>query len=130
MLNTILIFLGWFMKQRSIVIGCYALLIFIGGIIGYFVANSLISLIVSSMFALSLMICTALVWKGSLTAYHIATTLTFLLFAFFSYRFFLTYKLAPAGIMAVLSGCLFAYLFATRQRAAHLFALSKVKVKR
>lgn len=106
------------MKQKAILIGCYAGLILIGGIIGHVVAHSLISLIVSSIFALLLFACSVLTWKGNRLAYQCATVLVFSLFAFFSYRFFLTHKLAPAGIMAMISGCLFIYLLATRKRAA------------
>lgn len=105
------------MKQKSIVIGCYAGLILIGGIIGHVVAQSLISLIVSSLFAFLLFACSSLTWKGSRLAYHFATALVFCLFAFFVYRLLLTYKLAPAGIMALISGCLFIYLLAARKKA-------------
>src|SRR5262245_7372124 len=104
------------MKKNAILIGCYAILILIGGIIGHVVANSLASLIASSLIALILFGCTALIWKGNSMAYHTATFLTAFLLAFFTYRFFLSYKLAPGGIMALISGILFIYLFVQRKK--------------
>jgi uncharacterized membrane protein (UPF0136 family) len=106
------------MKGKAIIIAGYALLILIGGIIGHLVAHSLASLIASSIFALLLLGCAVLVSKGNSTAYHVATLLVACLLAFFTYRFFLTYKLAPGGIMAVISGILFIYLFAQRKKLA------------
>lgn len=104
------------MKKKSIVIGCYALLILIGGIIGYIVANSLASLIASSVIALILFGCAGLIWKENMIAYQIAITLVACLVAFFTYRFFLSYKLAPGGIMAIISGVLWIYLFTQRKK--------------
>lgn len=106
------------MKQKSVVIGSYAVLILTGGLIGYFVAHSAVSLVVSSLFALLLFGSSAFVWKGHLTAYHTAMAIVFCLFAFFCYRFFLTYKLAPAGIMTLISAGLFVYLAAVRKQMA------------
>lgn len=103
------------MKKKAIIIGCYSILILIGGIIGYVIANSLASLIASSLIALILLGCTALVWKGNLVAYHTTTLLTACLLIFFTYRFFLSYKVAPAGIMALISGILLIYLVAQRK---------------
>lgn len=104
------------MKEKAIIIGCYALLILVGGIIGHLVANSLISLIVSSVIAGMLLICSGLILGGNMPAYHAATFITAFLLAFFTYRFFLTYKIAPGGIMAVISGILLVYLISQRKR--------------
>lgn len=104
------------MKEKSIVICCYATLILIGGIIGHVVANSVASLIASSIFAFILFGCAVFIWKGYVMAYHVATFIVSCLLAFFTYRFFLTYKIAPAGIMAIISGCLAAYLISQRKK--------------
>ena len=109
------------MKQKSIVIGCYATLVLIGGVIGYVVAHSLISLIMSSIFAALLLGCSVFIWKGHLTAYHTAMAIVFCLLAFFCYRFLLTNKLVPAGIMALISGALLAYLAAVRKQMSRHF---------
>lgn len=103
------------MKQKSIIISCYALLILIGGIIGYFVAHSLISLIVSSAFATLLFASAAFLWKGYRPAYQMATGLVFSLSLFFIYRFFISYKMMPAGMMMLISSGLLAYLFLKRK---------------
>lgn len=102
------------MKQNAIVVVCYALLILVGGIIGHTIANSLASLIASSIFALILLGCAHFINKGNKAAYHAATVITAFLFAFFTYRFFLSYKIAPGGIMAIISAILLVYLFMRR----------------
>lgn len=104
------------MKEKAMIIGCYALLILIGGIIGHLVANSLISLIVSSVIAGMLFVCSGLVMRGNMPAYHVATLITACLLAFFAYRFSMTYKIAPSGIMALISGVLFIYLILQRKQ--------------
>jgi uncharacterized membrane protein (UPF0136 family) len=104
------------MKQKSIVIACYATLVLIGGIIGYVVAHSSVSLIMSGLFAILLYGCSAFVWRGNLMAYNLATSAIFCLLAFFCYRFLLTNKLAPAGIMSLISGGLLVYLVAARKQ--------------
>ena len=98
------------MNQKAILISSYAALILVGGIIGYVAAGSFISIAVSSVFALLLFACSYFVMNGNQMAYTIATTLIFCLMLFFGYRFFLTYKIAPGGIMAIISAALFAYL--------------------
>lgn len=91
------------MKQQSILIGCYAALLIVGGMIGYFSAGSLASLVMSSAFALVLLGCSFFVWKGNDAAYHIAMGLVFVLLLFFGYRFFTSLKFVPAGLMLLLS---------------------------
>lgn len=107
------------MKQKSIIIGCYAMLNLAGGVIGYLVANSIASLVSSSIVAIALWLCALFILKGSAKAYTIATAIVCCLWAFFSYRFFLTQKLAPGGIMAILSAGLFLYLVAVERLRAY-----------
>lgn len=105
------------MKQKSIIIAIYAALILIGGIIGYVVAGSIMSIIMATLFSVVLFGCSLLVWHGNTMAYTIATSLVFSLLLFFGYRYYLTSKIAPAGIMALISVFLFAYLAITREEA-------------
>lgn len=98
------------MKQQSVIVFCYALLVLIGGIIGHAVAGSQASLIASSVSAALLSIGAIRIWQGCSYAYYITTLLVFALTLFFGYRFFLSYKIAPGGIMMVMSACLTAYL--------------------
>lgn len=113
------------MKQKSIVIGCYATLNILGGIMGYVIAHSLTSLIASGAIACILFICMAFIWKGNQKAYYIATAIVGCLCLFFAYRFSLTYKLAPGGIMALISGGLFFYLMIQRKIYSEVF----IKIK-
>lgn len=105
------------MKLKSLIVASYAALILIGGIIGYLVAGSFISIIVSAIFAIVLFGCSYLIYRENTMAYTIATSLVFTLMLFFGYRYFVTFKIAPAGIMTLISGALFAYLAITREES-------------
>lgn len=113
------------MKQESILIGCYAVLNLIGGTIGYFLANSLISLLSSVIISSILLASIPFIYKGNSKAYSIATAIVCGLTLFFSYRFFLTYKLAPSGIMSIISGVLSIYLIKQKQFCLKLCNKSK-----
>ena len=102
------------MTRQSIFVACYGALILIGGIIGYVVAHSAASLIASSAISLAFFICTPFIKKGSVAALSIATALTTFLLCFFTYRFFLAFKIAPGGIMAVISALMLVYLLRSR----------------
>lgn len=104
------------MKQKSLLIGCYALFILAGGITGYVLAGSLMSIVVSSLFTLLLLSCCYFISQGSMTAYNFATLLVGCLFFFFAYRFSITFKIAPAGIMTMLSFGLLVNLLISRKR--------------
>lgn len=98
------------MKKQSLIIWSYALLLLIGGLIGFFKANSYVSLFTSSFFAILLFGCGYLVRKGNLAAYIVASSLTICLLAFFAYRFILTHQFMPSGLMTILSAIMAAYL--------------------
>lgn len=83
-----------------IAIGLYALLLFVGGGIGYYIANSLPSLMMGSITALVFAI---LAFQQGKTAHLITMVLTGLLAGFFGYRFYLTLKFFPAGFMTLAS---------------------------
>lgn len=103
------------MKKKAVVIWIYALIVLIGGLIGYLTANSLPSLLASSVAALVLFICGFFMQKEQSWAYYAASLLVGGLLAFFAYRFFLTYKIMPAGVMVLLSGLVFGYLVKCRK---------------
>ena len=85
-----------------------------GGLIGFLVAKSLVSLIVAGMVALLLFACAYLVssffWKGHQRAFDAAIAILFCLLVFFGYRFSISYQIAPAGIMTLISGGVLATL--------------------
>lgn len=98
------------MKKKSVIIALYASLVLIGGFIGYFLANSLISLIAGGGTALLLFICSYFIWKDSLNAYNVALTVVAFLSIFFALRFLTSFKLMPGGLMTLCSLALFIYL--------------------
>lgn len=113
------------MKQHAIAIGCYALLNLVGGLIGFFVANSFASLIASAFFSSILFFCVLKIWKGNRMAYDIATSTTLILFLFFTYRFFLTHKIMPAALMSIVSGVLFVYQTMSRKKYPQIIVTQK-----
>jgi uncharacterized membrane protein (UPF0136 family) len=105
------------MQRNSIVIGIYATLVMTGGLIGFLVAKSLVSLIVAGIVALLLFACAYLVWKGHQRAFDAAIAILFCLLVFFGYRFSISYQIAPAGIMTLISGGVLGYLIKRKQSA-------------
>lgn len=103
------------MKKPSIVIWVYALLLLIGGLMGFIKANSLVSLLSSSIIALLFFVCGYFIRKGHATAYYFAAILTIFLLAFFGYRFALTHQFMPAGLMTLLSALMISYLTLQRK---------------
>lgn len=105
------------MKLSAYIILFYALLIFFGGMMGYAKAHSLSSLIAGTLCAFLLSIAAIGMIKKSLLAYFVALGSVSSLILFFTYRFFLTNKFMPAGLMVLLSvAALSALLFFTKQR--------------
>ncbi len=98
------------MKTDTIATGLYALLLIVGGMIGYFTAHSLMSLIMGTSFALMLGFSAWGIQKGCIYSIYSAIGLTALLLAFFMYRYVVTLKFFPGGIMAILSLSLLAIL--------------------
>ena len=85
----------------------YAFLLLIGGMIGYFTANSLPSLIMGTSFSL---IFAVLSLQTGKIASFVTLALASLMALFFSYRFFLTQKFLPAGLMCIASIALVLWL--------------------
>lgn len=109
-----------FMKQKASLIICYAILILLGGIMGFVLAKSYVSLIVSSIFALLLFCCSLFIWRGGKKgAYSFAITLVLCLLLFFSYKFFLSFKIAPSGIMMLASASLLINLLLFKPSQLH-----------
>jgi uncharacterized membrane protein (UPF0136 family) len=86
-----------------VITGIYSLLVVMGGVIGYVQAHSYASLYMGLAFGISLSLCSLLMLKGKKAAYLVALVLMCILALFFCYRFALTQKFMPAGLMLVLS---------------------------
>lgn len=104
------------MKQTGWIILAYALLVFLGGIFGYIKAASTASLIMGVIFAVALSTSAFAMFNEKSIGFIMATVTTFLLAAFFIYRFFLSYKFMPAGLMSFLSLVVLAILYSNRHR--------------
>lgn len=91
------------MKARGYLVIVYGLLLFIGGLIGHLKANSKMSLImgsISAILAIGLGYGMLKNWAyGKMGALALATALFF----FFLYRFSLTMRFMPPGLMAIIS---------------------------
>ena len=91
------------MKNMGIAVAVYGVLVCAGGIIGYLTAHSIASLAMGGLFGAALLICAAAMLKSKLVAYYASMGLSATLSAFFIYRFLQTWKIMPAGFMAVVS---------------------------
>lgn len=91
------------MKYTSSILFGYAILLLIGGLIGFLKSNSITSLITSSVLFIILFMLSLQVKKLNITCYYASLSLLALLQLFFIYRFFLTFKFMPAGAMGLLT---------------------------
>ncbi len=108
------------MKFSAWVVCIYALLIFLGGMIGYYQAHSLPSLIAGTLSAILLFACAWGMFKNSALAYTFALALILALALFFGYRFTLTGKFMPSGMMTLMSIFALAIFFKYRKKKAQL----------
>lgn len=88
------------MKKLAYWVWGYALLLVIGGIMGFLKAGSLVSLIMSSVFGILLAIGGVLFWKDHSWAPKINMGLLSLILVVFGFRFFSTMKPVP-GVLAI-----------------------------
>lgn len=102
------------MKTSAWIVLLYALIILLGGIIGFREAHSLPSLIAGSVSAILLLLCASGMFKKSVLAYTFSIIFIMLLTCFFGYRFMLTSKFMPSGMMLIVSAL--ALIFVLRQR--------------
>lgn len=104
------------MKPTGWIILAYALLVFLGGIFGYVKTGSTASLIMGVLFAVALSTSAFAMFNEKSIGFIIATFTTSFLAAFFIYRFFLSYKFMPAGLMSFLSLVILAILYSNRHK--------------
>ncbi len=81
----------------------YAIIVFIGGMIGYATAGSSASAISGAVCGVLMLAAGIGTILGKRTAAMLALAITFILDGFFSYRFMLSFSFMPAGMMAVLT---------------------------
>lgn len=98
------------MKNKAYAIFFYATIALIGGIIGFAKTGSKISIISAAIIAIALDVCGAYMMKGKEIAYKSSIGLLLLTLIFFGYRFALTSKMMPAGVMILLTIATLGYL--------------------
>jgi uncharacterized membrane protein (UPF0136 family) len=93
------------MQTASIIVYVYAVLVAVGGLIGYLKAKSLPSLIAGSVSAIALLAAAYALGAGKAWGYPLALALSLLLLVFFSIRYVKSSPRAfmPGGLMAILS---------------------------
>lgn len=91
------------MKRAAWITLIYGILVLAGGIMGHIKAASTASLIMGGLFGILLIICSFGIFRNQLFPAYVGMLLTFLLTAFFTYRYLITYAFFPAGIMSLIS---------------------------
>lgn len=103
------------MRLKAYVVFLYGLLLLIGGIIGHVKANSLASLIMGITFSILAIASAYALWKNKAIGDLSAKIISLVLAAFFVYRYLLTEKFMPAGLMVLLSVAVFAILISVKK---------------
>lgn len=91
------------MNFQSIVTFVYALIIFIGGVIGHLKAGSQLSLYMGVAFAILLILAGLWMTYRNKAGYVAVLVLICVLTLFFGYRLAITEKFMPAGMMLIIS---------------------------
>ncbi len=97
-------------KSSAYVVGIYAVLVIVGGIMGYIKAGSMISLAAGTGFGIALMLSAWALFKDKTAGFYASVILAITLFAFFGIRYVQSYKFMPAGMMCILSGLVIMFL--------------------
>lgn len=106
------------MKNKALITIIYALIVTAGGVIGYVTAGSIPSLVMGLAFGLLLLGSGWAITQKSTLGYFSATALSGILALFFIYRFALTWKVMPAGMMALLSLVVVVMFLSSRPKTA------------
>ncbi len=91
------------MKLPAFVTLLYGLVVLIGGITGYFMAESTFSLLAGLMFGILILNSSRRIFKQVDKAHVLALFQSVVLGAFFIYRYTKTHMFFPAGILIILS---------------------------
>lgn len=91
------------MNRKTILLIGYGILLLIGGLIGYLKAHSWPSLLMGGLSGGLALLCAYTLQRGVALAETASKLLSGCLMLFFSYRFLLTFKFFPSGLMAIIS---------------------------
>ncbi|MBS0620487.1 MAG: TMEM14 family protein [Verrucomicrobia bacterium] len=106
------------MGKSAGIVCVYGLLVLIGGLIGHFKAASAASLIAGGASGVLLLVCSWALYKRKKAAYPLSLLLVILLDAFFTYRFALSLKFLPSGLMSLISLTVLVLLALNKPRSA------------
>lgn len=96
----------------EIALGVYAVLLAVGGVVGYAKAKSQASLIAGLVSAVMALACVGLILLGQSAGWYLGILLAGLLLGFFGTRFARTRKVMPGGMMTAVSFLVLAILVA------------------
>lgn len=99
------------MKLSGWTLLIYAILILAGGIVGYVKAQSSASLIMGTLFAAVIALCSYMTFAKSRAGAFLALAASGVLAAFFGFRFYSSLKFMPAGLMCIMSLIVFAIVW-------------------
>ena len=103
------------MKAASWITLIYGIFIILGGLMGHIKSASTVSLVTGSLFGLFLVLASFGMFRDHLLPSYFALIITLILDAFFTYRWLLTFKFMPSGLMSLISlGVLIALLVLLR----------------
>lgn len=90
-------------RSCGLIVLLYAILVFVGGFMGFTMKGSIPSLAIGSLFGLSIVLASVLILTYRKWGLYSAFALIFLLDAFFAYRYLTTHAFFPAGMMLILT---------------------------
>lgn len=101
------------MKIPAYATAAYALLLILGGLIGFFVAGSEVSLWMGASLGLILLIAAYTTYCGRPVGLYTTVVVSIALSFFFGYRYALTDKIMPGGLMMFFSLIMLGISFVT-----------------
>ena len=81
----------------------YGFLLIVGGLIGFAKSNSIASLVMGSVFGIISVINATAIFRGFRWGLIAALCVALFLGCFFGYRFFITQRFMPAGLLMIFS---------------------------
>ncbi len=91
------------MKSAGWITFFFGILVLIGGIVGRIQADSAASLVMGISFGVLLLLSSISMFKEHLLGTYLGIILILLLDAFFTFRWLLTFKFLPPGLMSIIS---------------------------
>lgn len=101
------------LKKNGYILLIYAILVFVGGFMGFVLKHSVPSLVAGGVSGLALLWSSVLHFTCRKWGIYFAFVLMFLLEVFFSYRFVISEKFFPAGMMLILTSGVIILLITT-----------------